>query len=217
MSISIGNVPGYAEAVAKEGLVRDASFLPINEDIAGYEVRPMSLRHFLILCVAYNPIIVYSVPNYEELSAFLWLLSPQYNASGVGKERFLRRCRRDFVAGPRSRIFRKQWRRDCRRKTERFARLIEAAHSFVREAMQDRPPVSRGSLREKTYYSQATSICATMMERFHLHEQYVLDMPLKRIFQYLKYVHAVEGRLDFLANPSDQVVNEWVKERSLAQ
>lgn len=88
-------LPGYAAAVAREQFLRDAAFLELNEDIAGFAVRPLTLRVFLALRSIRSPLLTPGrTPTPFDLAAFLWLLAPEYRRDdAAARARFLQRCR----------------------------------------------------------------------------------------------------------------------------
>src|SRR5689334_3095256 len=92
------NIPGYASAVIKERLVRDAAFLGITESLGPFEVLPLTLRHWIILRLVGNPLILRDgTPSPDDLVNFLWLLSTEFSPiDKKAKRRFERRCRRIF-------------------------------------------------------------------------------------------------------------------------
>src|SRR5438046_741906 len=91
------DIPGYAVAVLKEQFSRDVAFLELNESVAGFELVPLTLRHYLILRSTRNPILWGDLPTPNQLFNFLWLLSPEYNGPQTrARKRFQRRCRKIF-------------------------------------------------------------------------------------------------------------------------
>src|SRR5690242_17192433 len=82
----------YAEAVEKEQIIRDAAFLPVNESIGGFLVRPLTLQHLLVLRAMRCPFLRSAIPAPLELAAFLWLLSPEFSPASDARVAFLHRC-----------------------------------------------------------------------------------------------------------------------------
>src|SRR5690606_19106203 len=129
--IRLENVPGYVEAVSQENLDRDAAFFGLTENVAGYELVQMNMSHRLVLRLARNPLLSGGTPSPIDLAQFHWLLSPNWNAVGIGRSKFLRRCRRDFAP---SRFIKRNARRVLR-----GAEIVAACREFLNRTFQDRP------------------------------------------------------------------------------
>lgn len=201
MLLEIGG-EAYAVAVEKERIVRDASFFPVNERIGPFDVRPMTLRHYLMLRAMRSPLLGKALPSTNDLAAFLWVVSPDFSLCVKARNKFLKKCRRSFVS---TRFFRQK-------KLKVAAEIINAARAYVDEAFQDAPPQTQTATFDKEYYSDAAAICARFARVFGWDDEAILDKPLKRLFQYLKEhrVHeaAEVGQSDkvILFNPSDSLL-----------
>src|SRR5690606_21922644 len=141
--IRLENVPGYVEAVSQENLVRDAAFFGLTENVAGYELVQMNMSHWLVLRLARNPLLSGGTPSPSDLAQFLWLLSPNWNAVGKGRSKFLRRCRRDFAP---SRFLKRNARRIIR-----AAEIVHGCREYLKETFQDRPANSARSFSAPHY------------------------------------------------------------------
>ncbi len=194
--------PKYLEAVEKERVNRDASFMPINERIERFEVRPMSLRHFLILRTIGSPLLGGRIPTHLEVAAFLWVLSPDYSRCPKQRNKFMAKCRKAFVPG---RFFKK-------RKLQTAVSVINAAHKYVDETFADKPASQRGAKIEKEFYSDAAAVCARFAREYGWDDEATLDKPMKRIFQYFKEQEAHRcykaGTKPVLFNPSEKYLME---------
>src|SRR5436190_23240372 len=73
---SVLEIPGFLEAVQREQFVRDAAFLRLSESVAGFELVPLTLRHYLILRATRNPLLWGGLPSPNQLFNFLWMLAP---------------------------------------------------------------------------------------------------------------------------------------------
>lgn len=170
-------VPGLMEAVAREQINRDAAFLPINETICGFELLPMTLRHYVILLIARNPLLGDAVPSPVQLAQFLWILSPDYSPKGGFRRwRILRRCRKLIPKGGKNSF--KQF--------GRVAEVIEACRKYVDDTFSDTPSRKPSNGFKPSHCSDAATICACFAREFGWKDEYTLSMPLKRIFQYLR-------------------------------
>lgn len=212
-------IPGLADAVAHERLVRDAAFLPIRENIAGYEVLPMTVRHIAILSMANSPLLYGAIPSPAQLAQFLWAVSPQFSPDNVGAARrgFITRCR-EFTPATAPTFFfklrKRSWELANAKKLKRAAEIIDACHKYVFEALQDKPPRARKVGVEPDYYSDACWFCATLAREFGWSEEAILNMPLKRVFQYINLIRRFHDPKALLFNPSESVANAWIAEQN---
>ncbi|MDB6022933.1 MAG: hypothetical protein JWQ04_2790 [Pedosphaera sp.] len=210
-------VPGLADAVAHERLVRDVSFLPVTESIAGFEVLPMTVQHYVTLSVARSPLLYDLLPAPGELAQFLWTLSPDYHPGDAARRRFLRRCQ-SFI--PRAapllpfRWCRARIQKHNERALHRAAEVIDAARRYKFETFQDRPArKQRGpaGASEPDYFSDACWFCATLGREYGYRQAEVLGMPLKRVFQYIKEIRRHHNPKAPLFNPSDKVKGDYLE------
>lgn len=214
-------IPGYRDAVEKEELVRDAAFLPVNESIGSFEVVPMTLPHYLLLRAMKSPMLTFEVPTPEQLTQFLWLLSPDYTPTeSKARKQFFRRCRQFKL--PRKPWFRtgwttRRWMKKAKARMKVFVDTIGDARRYVIETFQDRPGTVSSIQDAIEYFSDATSLCGSMAREYGWSEKAILKMPLKRLFQYLKEIGQAHGKKVF-CNPSGDVMAQWqVEQNRLAQ
>jgi hypothetical protein len=174
-------IPGLAEAIEKEQHVRDTSFLELPESVCGFDVKPLTLRHVLTLGAVGSPFMRGGHPMPHDIGAFLIVV-----ADWKG---FKRWC--------------------CLRKLGRvaFRDAVESVDSFVKESFQDAP--ASGAAESVSYYSFAASIVDVFGREYGWSEAETLDVPLKRLFQYLKAIARRNGETVFF-NPSDRVRGQWM-------
>ncbi len=202
----------YIEAVIAERLSRDASMLGVHEDVAGFEVMPLTLWHLLILRIMRHPLLTDDAqPSPEQLSKFLWLIAPEFAPGNAkGRKRFILRCKKTFYP-PRYMALlntrKARARHDVKRqhRLAEAARIIDSARAYLKESMQDRPAIVQVRGFEPDYYSDGIAFCAKFAREFGWHEQQVLQMPMKRLFQYLNEMKIANGSTAPLCNPSDAV------------
>jgi hypothetical protein len=218
--MNVLEIPGYAEAVVKERVIRDASFLGITESVGPFEVVPMTLRHYLVLRAMRSPLLGKETPSPDDLASFLWLLSPQYTpAGGRVKARFVRACRKSFYP-PRylplvnTARARARHQRKCDAKLAVAAEIITKARTYVDESMQDRPPVQSTVGFQAEHISDGAYFCALFGREYGWTQEETLNTPLKRVFQYCTEQKIHHGSKVPLCNPSDRVKSRWM--RSLA-
>lgn len=199
------NVNGYAEAVARETIIRDAAFLGQPENAAGFELRQMTLRDYLLLKLTACPLLWGGAPSPLELSTFLWAMSTSYP---YGQRKFLQRCRKTFVPPslPWLRLpsLMRRWERKVELSLAQGAKVLEAAHEYMDETMQDRPRNKKKG-EAKSYYSSACYWWGTLSRNgYSMTREQVLDTPLKILFQCMSEIREEKGLALF--NPSDNKV-----------
>jgi len=209
--MNILDIPGYAEAVYKERVVRDAAFLSITESIGRFEVVPMTLHLYLALRVMRHPLLGRDTPSPEELTAFLWLLSPGFKPrSIIAKALFAWKCRREFYPPAylplwNTRRARERHAKRCDAKALVAAKLLAQAREYVDETFQDIPPRHKSGGFDAEYLSDGAHFCASLGREYGWSQAETLGTPMKRIFQYANEMKLHHGSKVPLCNPSDKV------------
>lgn len=178
-------IPGYAEAVKQERSIRDQSFLDLPEAVCGVEVQPLTLRRMVLLESIGSPFVCGGPVTPYHVGAFFVALT---GATGLKRWRLLRRV--------------------GLMNTEE---LVAAITGFMDETFQDSPP---GSSEGISYYSNAAGLVDFAASQYGWPEDDILDIPLRRLFQYVK---ATTHRLNPSAiqfNPSDRVRGNYLKEQN---
>lgn len=197
------DIPGYADAIARERFLRDAAFLGVTETVAGFELKPFQLRHYLLLRIAKNPMVYGDLPSPVELAQFLWIVSVDYVPGDArARARFLKRCR-SFTPSPPLLFKTKRYRRHFERVAARFMEVYEAALAYVAEASMDCPPSRASGGFTPDYYSEVVFWLA-LFEHKYTPDQ-VLDMPMKVLFQCLNAAREAREKKPIMFNPSDRV------------
>ena len=216
----LDEIPGLREAVEKEQFIRDAAFQPVNEFLGGFEVRPMTLRQYLLLRLAKSPLLVESVtPTPVQLAAFLWLLSPAYEPKFSRAKRQFNRRTRLFLPPPKPLLPTKRamarWERKVQAHFFNFTTILAQAREYVAHTMMDRPPVPSTMVNEEEpdYYSDAAYLCGLFAREYGWPENDVLEKPLSRLFQYLNEIRRAHGA-KVMFNPSDKVKGDWLWSRN---
>lgn len=203
--------PGeYAAAVAHEQLVRTVAYHDVIENIAGFPAVPLTLRLYSQLRLAGSPYLPpFRTPDVAETIVFLWAVSPGRAARPrrTIPASHLKKCR--HLINPPRPIFRlEKWRRECFACDIAHAKIIHAAREYMDEAMLDRPP--GGPATGPDYYCDECATVAALAREYHWSETAILDLPLKRLFQYLKAIrehhYLKAGQAPVLYNRSDDVV-----------
>lgn len=177
-------------AKEQENLVRDAAFLNLTETVSGFELRPLTLRDYLILKCTKSPFLGAEIPTRPQLIAFLWLMSPQFRPGWsisvlIDRRLFARRCR--------NRI-----KRDVD-----FLSIVADCRAYIVEAFQD-APFSRTV--QPQYFSDACHFISMFALQFHVWmPEGVLSMPVKQLFQFQNQIKLQDQGIIAMHNPSDAV------------
>ncbi len=210
-------IPGYAVAVLKERVIRDAAFLGITESVGPFEIVPLTLRHWLILRMMHSPFLTKETPSPIDLLNFLWLLSPDFSPTNQkAKRQFARRCRRIFfppryLALVNTRFARAWYEVKREKRLTAAAEIIDAARAYVEESLQDRPPAPKAFGFDADYYSDAAFFCALFGREYGWRMDEILNLPTKVIFQLVNEIRQSRGSKTPLCNPSDRIKAAWLK------
>lgn len=204
-------IPGYREAIAAEAEIREGAFLEAPEFICGVEVKALTLLHVLRLSAIRSQFVGKGKLNAAYYAAiYVWALSPQYEAALCARKRIepwaprlaqwlFNRVRRRFV-------------RRLRRLS--YVKLLQGIKAYSDEAHQDGPESVKGEGFAPSYYSGPTGVVARLAREFHWSEADVLNMPLKRLFQYTRWLTLQNDSKAVLFNPSDKVRGEFLKSQT---
>ncbi len=222
--MDILQIPGYAAAVQRERVSRDAAFLGLTETVGPFELLPLSLYHYTILRLASNPLLYAprpTPPTPDEVALFLWLLCPGYTVQKSGwlarlfrfigpRARFLRRCRKIFYPPRYLPLFntaraRARYQNKRQARLEVAAQLIDAARAFVKESLQDRSPTQSAGGFNADYFSDIAYFRVTFGREFKCSLEELLHMPMKVLFQYNNVLKYDRGSKVPLCNPSDDI------------
>lgn len=184
-------VPGYLDAVEREKLVRNVSFLPITLFVEGFELCQMTLNHWLLLYIARSPMVFGGIPRPDQAAQFLWVMNPDYNPEGRGKRALLRRCRKVF------------------RNPSKAQRLVAEINRYMHETMLDLDR-SSGAADETSYFADPCYLVGMLCFHFGWSEDAVMRMPLARIFQYKKVIKLLTASSIPLGNPSERLISDWL-------
>lgn len=207
------DIPGYREAVAGERSQRDASFVDAPECVAGFSISSFTLRRFLILQSINHPLLRGAIPSPHELVGFLWLMNPEYEI-GARYPRAFARAASELIPSsrPGGNGF---WSRVKARKTVRCqlkaAHVIGAIRNWLDAQFMDAGGGMHIKNYVKEYWSMGISVVFQLAQETGWSEQAILDMPLRRLFQYRKFLRKTLNPKAPLFNPSDCVLGDWMK------
>lgn len=188
-------VPGYREAVEHENTLRDAAFLEVPETICGIEVLPMTPRHFILLDAIGCPCVRGGTTSAEEIARFLWIISPEFRTV---KTWFDRRVRARFV-------------RRCRKIN--VAEADKQIETYIEEAFQDSPGAQSGAAKVLDW-SWIAALVHQSAAHYHWSESDILNLPLKRLFQYSRICKREENPRAIFFNPRDKARRAWLLQRN---
>jgi hypothetical protein len=223
MAFYLNGIPGYREALTRarngEFKTREDNWLALPQMIAGAKVRIMTVRDYVALLRLQSPFLVHTVPSFEELGTFLWLLSPQierwHNHEGWRKP-WLVGCRWNLfsIEHWQIRLAAKRLRRRLKMtKLEKTAKAwnqanpgktyelpddcplataIEETFAYVDKVFFDRPSTlaQAGNSSGLLYL---TSWFDVIQSQYHLPDEAVWKMPLPVLFGRMK---AIQQRLN---------------------
>lgn len=190
--MKLSAIPGYAEAIAREAFLRDASFVPVNESICGIEVAPLTVAHLGILQSIGSPFVCGGMPEPQDAIRLLCIVAVDAGKPKSFKRwRFIRRCGRLNL-------------QRC------FADIFD----YIKGAFEDAPNSGGNRKASASYYSLCASIVGLIAREYGWSESAILSLPLKRLWQYRAEIIASRGDKSFLSNPSDIRIQEWLDRQS---
>lgn len=180
----------YAEAVAREGEIREMAFLGLPEHVGGIDLRPITARDFLVHTMAGCPFFAGEQPSPQDIATFLWMQSVEFKAGdNRAHRRFLRAIRK-----------------------KRAAELVDPIFQLVQDTMIDSPGGNKAE--GKSYYSWVAGLIDAVSHRYGWTVEYVMSQPLKIVFQLMKAAKVHEsGKTSGVTNRSDRIIVAWLAEQ----
>lgn len=82
--LPLKDIPGFAAAVQNEATKqfrsRENAWLDLTHDICGMRIRVMTIRDYVLLDRIESPFLFRIAPTVQDLTMFLWILSPQFQS-----------------------------------------------------------------------------------------------------------------------------------------
>lgn len=169
-----------ARAKEVDGSLRERGFLPILDNINGVVVKQFTLRHFTILSHLQSPFIYGGVRRIEDVGQFLWVVSPKYDTlppEESAQKRFLT----ELVLHP-------HW--------DRFYRGIDR---YLQRTFRDTPPTVGNGKEIAVCYS--AGVIHHIAGAYGWDDDAIMDKPLIRLFQYLKWIQVANNPMTPQFNP----------------
>ena len=204
--------PGYAEAVARENLVRGAACLGVNEKICGLEVKPLTAYHVRWLVMVRSPFMMRGItlealatkPDViNDVMKFLWIVSPMFKPGTVERKYMwhqkTERDRFDMFFSP---ILSQKVDNVCRE-------ILE----YVDEAYID---AGESDSNDKSYYEFEIAISHELHEHYGYRVDFwnpmpvelnPIHVPLKMIFQFRKLRQKLSDPKAVVVNQSEKFIS----------
>lgn len=200
-------VPGLREAIARESRVRDSAFLRGNEVVCGVVVRPLCLETLIWLEQAHNGFFVRYVfdDNRERLAHAIQAL--YYSRPGFTiPESPVVGFWKSFKDGLSEQLFIRRLVKGKQRHT-----IVNEVAEWISDAFMDAPSGGGdNAIRSPTYASYPVYIFDRFAEAgFSFSYDEIMNMPLKRLWQYLRIANRRLGA-GSLTNPSDQIAVDYL-------
>lgn len=206
--------PGYAEAVARENVIRGAACLGINEKICGLEVRPLTAWHLRWLTLVRCPFLLDGI-SAEEMAAkpdivddimrMLWIISPMFtpHQNQIRAHWWQRKTPRDKFNESFAPILKEPVDKVCRA-------LLE----YIDESYVDAGESKHGD--DKSYFAFEVNVA----HELHEHYGYRIDfwnpmarelnpthIPLKLVFQFRKVRQKWDNPKSIITNHSEKFIS----------
>lgn len=160
----------FNKALYIESCVRESAFLPITLDICGIEVKQYTMRHHILLDFANNPFVKGGVDfDKEHILEFLWIVSTDFEFKNAIKKM-------EFIAKQSSNL------------DDDFYKYVYEINEYLSNAFLDMNQLESVGAEVETV-SWIASIITTISSRFGWHDEYILDLPMARVSQYLRAIY----------------------------
>lgn len=188
----LSNIPGYQEALDQERQNRDLAFLRESLPIAGIPVRHMNARHWILLDGFGNRFLTGEPPTPEDVSVFLWVVSPRYSTRAEERAAFIA----DTLLG------------------KNLVELCLGIYAYLERTFWD--AAGKAEDGRKHYAAPVASIVDLMGSQYGWSDEATLECPLGRIFQYIR---KIERRLEpkcIQFNRSDRALARGLQQQMAA-
>lgn len=188
-------IPGYRDAVEREQSGRDAAFAVETETLFGVEVLPLTARHFLLLDGCDSAFVTGGLPLHSDVARVLWILQPNFKPGDTrARDKFLKRIRK-LLKTPFG-----------------YSLAVAEIRAFIDDAFADSPASGGGD--SPGYVSWIAHYVDLLAHEYHWTEREILNLPMKRIFQYVRMIQKRYNVRALFINASDRVRTEWLREQN---
>ena len=200
------NAAELSAAIETEQREREQSFLAFPETVAGFELRPMTLRDMLLLMQLGN-VYLAGMPatmavedrlkKYAlDSSSLIWLQSVTYKAHDKQAKRKIESALGDPACD--------------------LGNLTDGIYDYVKRAFYDQPASPVRDTQSKSYWSIGASLVHAMGKTYGWTREQTLSEPLRVLWQLLKVQHYSNDPKAPQFNPSDQIIAASLKARKEA-
>lgn len=185
----LAEIPGYAEAVARERNNRVFPLLGINDLINGIDVLPLTPMHLVLLEGCDSPFL-YGRGDWSEkrIEQFLWIVRPEYTTDKTVRDRFFSEHAGKFTPDTSQEIL-----------------------AYLDRHLQDAPANDAVSGESKSYYSWCAALVDILASRYGWEIEYIMSRPVALLYQ-LVDAAGFRTNPDYIKiNPSDAAINAHLK------
>ncbi len=179
-------IPGYADALAKESQLRDLTFLNYPLPLCGVKVRQFTPRHLILLEHCDNAFICGRAPDLEDILVFMWIVSTDYCLDQTARDAWL-----------------KSW-----MKNAADLKVVPAIKEYLDAAFYDSPAMG-GGVHGKSYTASIAVVVDIIAVEYGWDDESILEKPLARIFQYLRRIERRKNPKAIQFNRSDKAISDW--------
>ncbi len=177
-------VEEYRKAIAAERFSRNVAFCDLPLDICGVPVRPLTLRHIVLLETIGSPFLVGGRATFVDVAGFLWLVSTRYSQSKLRRWWFYRSIRK-----------------------LKFDKAVDGIREYTDSALADMPGGSGGKTNA-SYYASAVGLIDLFASEYGWSMKETMGSPMAQLLQCRNRIFHRQG--DIMFNPSDGVKQRWL-------
>lgn len=182
-------IPGLREAVEKENLLRDASFVTDYDLIGGYKVHSLTPRLVAVLQLMKCPLICGGKIELTDILKFLWVIKVKEHGNTDAERNVFR---------------------DELIKTKSPDTLMQDITDYLNVAYMDFGGGSGDNSDRTSYVSSMANVVDFLASEYGWQECDILDMPYRRISQYIKAISIRNNPSRPKFNPSDKVKSDFL-------
>lgn len=187
-------IPGRAEALARENQLREESYLGAPQLIAGVKCAQITPRSLTLLSVIGSPFVCGGAVTKDAALQFLWTLAIDLR-DGMRNERYKVRWIRAYE----KHVARRGW---------DWEYVVDAISDFVEETFMDAPT---GGSDSTPYVCSSAWLEIRMRKIMGWSYETTRDVPLRRIYQLLRCDAMEQGDRTLVNKLSDKANDDWMK------
>jgi hypothetical protein len=184
--------PSYREAVDREQSERDLAFCGLPIPVCGIPCRLITPRIYSLLSNCECAFVSGARIRPEDVAMFLWFCSPHYSLDA--RERSL------FVQHHVAKV--------------NFEDGVRQILMFLEMNFADAP--RGGGQNGKSYTSHIAAIVDLLAQEYGWRDDWILDMPLMRIYQYVRRIQMRNTPGAIMFNRSDKALSDEMARRNAA-